>query len=41
MSGGRRASGSRAFGGSGLWGGDCLGGLPIKRIYPLERQRNV
>lgn len=23
VSGGRRASGSRAFGGSGLWGGDC------------------
>lgn len=41
MSWGRRASGSRAFRGFGLWGGDCWGGLPIERIYPLESQRKV
>lgn len=39
VSRGGRASGSRAFGGSGLWGGGCWGGLPIKRIYPLKRQK--
>lgn len=41
MSRGRRASRSRAFGGSGLWRSGCQGGFPIKRIYPLEKQRKV